>query len=90
MEIKDMNQEDAEKRIKELNKEIRKHEVFFLFFIFISVLDIILTATKVIPFNVVTVIVVLGSILSSYGIYKYSEPYELEKYLIELIFGKKK
>ena len=50
----------------------------------------ILTATKVIPFNVVTVIVVVGSILSSYGIYKYSEPYELEKYLIELIFGKKK
>jgi hypothetical protein len=51
--LENMSQQDAQEKLKKLNREIRKHEIA----------------------------------LACYGIYKYSEPFELEKYLIELIYG---
>lgn len=90
MDFDNMSNEDAQKRLKELNKEIRKHELVFLLFIFLIILEILLTSIGAIPFNILTVIIFLGSVLSCYGIFKYSEPYEMEKYLIEIIFGKDK
>jgi hypothetical protein len=50
-------------------------------------MDIVLTIMGFIPFSVISVLTVLGCALACYGIYKYSEPFELEKYFIELIYG---
>jgi len=41
-----------------------------------------------IPFNGISVILVIGCAFACYGVYKYSEPFELEKFFIELIYGK--
>jgi uncharacterized membrane protein SpoIIM required for sporulation len=86
--IPDMTKEEAMLRLEYLNREIRKHEIVFLLFIFLGILEIVLTITGIITFGVLSVVIVLGCCLACYGIFKYSEPFELEKYLIEIIFGK--
>ena len=86
--IPDMTKEEAMLRLKYLNREIRKHEIVFLLFIFLGILEIVLTITGIITFGVLSIAIVLGCCFACYGIFKYSEPFELEKYFIEIIFGK--
>lgn len=86
--LEKMSQEDAHKRLKELNREIRKHEIAFVLFIILGITNIVLTILGFISFNVISVLMVLGCILACCGIFKFSESFELEKYFIELIFGK--
>jgi heme/copper-type cytochrome/quinol oxidase subunit 4 len=83
-----MSQEDAQKRIKELNREIRKHEIAFVLFIILGIFQILLTVMGFISFGVLPIIVILGCGLACHGIFKFSESFEVEKYFIELIFGK--
>jgi uncharacterized membrane protein HdeD (DUF308 family) len=86
--LKEMSQEEAQKRIKELNREIRKHEIVFILFIVLGITNIVLTILGFISFNVISVLMVLGCVLACRGIFKFSESFEVEKYFIELIFGK--
>jgi len=89
-DLENMNQKDAEQRLKELNREIRKHELAFFLFIVIAVATIILIATGTMAFETLSIATLAICIGCCYSIFKYSEPYELEKYLIELIFKNKK
>jgi len=86
--LENMSQQEAQERLKKLNREIRKHEIAFLLFVVLGIADIILTIMGFIPFNGVSIMVILGCIFTCYKIYKYSEPFELEKFFIELIYGK--
>lgn len=88
--VENMSEEEARKRLKELNKEIRKHEIIFILFSFIGLLELILTIIGLFNLTILTIIIILGSVFICYKIFKYSEPYEIEKYFIELIFGKNK
>lgn len=85
--LENMSSQDAQKRIKELNCEIRKHEITFILFIILGITNIVLNVLGIIPFNSISVLTILGCGLASYGIYKYSEKFEAERYLINLIFG---
>jgi len=85
--LEKMSKEDAQKRLKELNREIRKHEIAFLAFITIAIVDIVLTIAGFMDFGVLTFLTVIGCSLACYGIFKYSEPYEVEKSLIQLIIS---
>lgn len=87
--LENITPEDAQKRIKELNREIFMHEVLFIIFILIDVVDIILTAVGFISFNILTVLRLCFGAYVCYKIYKYSEPYEIERFFLNLIFGKK-
>lgn len=84
--LEKMSKEDAQRRLKELNREIRKHEIIFLLFIILGILEIVLTIMGFISFGILPILMVLGSGLACYGIAKYSEPFELEKFFIKLIF----
>jgi uncharacterized membrane protein SpoIIM required for sporulation len=86
--ISDMTKEEAMLRLKYLNREIRKQEIVFLLFIFLGILEIVLIIMGIITFGVLSIVIVLGCCFACYGIFKYSEPFELEKYFIEIIFGK--
>lgn len=86
--LESMSQQEAQERLKKLNREIRKHEIAFLLFIILGITNIVLTIMGFIPFNGISVIMVMGCAFACYGVYKYSEPFELEKYFIELIYGK--
>ena len=85
--LEKMSQEDAQRRLKELNREIRKHEIAFVLFIILGITNIVFTIVGLISFNVISVLMVLGCGLACYGIVKYSESFELEKYFIKLIYG---
>lgn len=89
-DFENMNKEDAHKRLKELKREIRKHELMFLLFITIGITNIFLMVLGYIPFETLSIATLAICIASCYGIFKYSEPYEIERYFIELIFGKNK
>jgi hypothetical protein len=88
-EFEKLTSEEAQKRIKELNREILKHEILFIIFILIDVLDIVLTTIGFISFNILTVLRLCFGVYVCYKIYKYSEPYEIERFFLKLIFGKK-
>jgi len=89
-DFKNMSEEKAMKRLKYLNKEIRKHEIVFLIFVCIGILNTVLTFANVFNFSLVTLFVPLYSIYICYKIFKFSEPYEIEKYYIEIIFKENK
>lgn len=89
-DFENMTQKDAKKRLKVLNREIKKHELAFLLFVGIGIITIMLIIFKSIPFDTLSIATLAICIGCCYGIFKYSEPYELEKYFIELIFGKEK
>lgn len=84
--LEKMSKEDAQKRLKELNREIRKHEIAFLAFIAIAIVDIVLTIAGFMDFGVLTFLTVIGCALACYGIYRFSETSEVERSLIKLIF----
>lgn len=86
--LESMSQQEAQERLKKLNREIRKHEIAFLLFIILGITNIVLTTMGFIPFSGISVIMIIGCAFACYGVYKYSEPFELEKYFIELIYGK--
>ena len=90
MDIENITPDDAQKRIKELNREILKHEILFIIFILIDVLDIVLTTIGFISFNILTVIRLCFGVYVCYKIYKYSESYEIERFFLKLIFGDKR
>jgi len=82
-----LNQEQAIQRLKEIKREIRKHEFVFLIFVAIAITNIVLIALGKIPFETITILTLAICIASCYGIFKYSEPYETKKQLIELIIA---
>lgn len=82
-----LNQEQAIQRLKEIKREIRKHEFVFLIFVAIAIITIVLIALGKIPFETITILTLAICIASCYGIFKYSEPYEAKKQLIELIIA---
>ena len=82
-----LNQEQAIQRLKEIKREIRKHEFVFLIFVAIAVTTIILIVLGKIPFETMSILTLAICIASCYGIFKYSEPYETKKQLIELIIA---
>lgn len=85
--LEKMSKKDAQKRLKELKKEILKHEIVFILFILIGVTNLTLMLTGFVSFGFVSIMVILGCALACYGIFKYSEPYEVEKSLIQLIIS---
>lgn len=82
-----MSQQEAQQRLKELNREIRKHEIAFVLFIVLGMANIVLMILGFVSFGVISVLMVLGCGLACRGIFKYSEPFEIERYFIKLIFG---
>ena len=84
--FENMSREEAMERLKELKKEIRKHELVFLIFVAIAITTIILMVLGKIPFETLSIATLAICIACCYGIFKYSEPYEIEKSLIELIY----
>lgn len=89
-DFENMSKEDAHKRLKELKREIRKYEFMFFLFITITIASIFLMVFGYIPFDTLSIATLAICIASCYGIFKHSEPYEIERYFIELIFGKNK
>lgn len=89
-EFEKLTSEEAQKRIKKLNSEIRKHEILFILFILIIITDVVLTTVGFISFNILTVLRLCFGVYVCYKIYKYSEPYEIERFFLKLIFGEKK
>ena len=85
-DFKKLDQEQAMQRLKEIKREIRKHELAFFVFVAIAITTIMLIATGSIPFETLSIATLAICIASCYGIFKYSEPYEIEKSLIELIY----
>ena len=85
-DFENMSREDAMKRLKQLNREIRKHELAFFVFTAIAITSIFLIASGHMPFGTLSIATLAICIACGYGIFKYSEPYEIEKKLIELIF----
>jgi hypothetical protein len=83
--FENMSREEAMERLKELKKEIRKHELVFLIFVAIAATTIILMVLGKIPFETISIATLAICIACCYGIFKYSEPYEIEKSLIEII-----
>ncbi len=86
-DIGDMSKEDAMLRLKYLKREIRKHEIVFIVFLIIGIIEIVLLSIGYVIFGIIPITIIVGSIFMCYKIYKFSEPYEIEKYFIELIFG---
>lgn len=84
--LEKMSKEEAQERLKELNREIRKHEVVFILFVLIGITNIILTILGLISFGFLPVLTVIGCALACYGIYRFSETFEIERSLIKLIF----
>lgn len=82
-----MSQQEAQQRLKELNREIRKHEIAFVLFIVLGITNIVLTILGFVPFGVISILIVLGCGLACHGVFKYSESFEVERYFIKLIFG---
>lgn len=87
--LEKMSKKEAQERLKELKKEIRKHEIVFMLFILIGVTNLTLMLTGFVLFGILNIMVILGCALACYGIYRYSEPYEVEKALIQVIIGLK-
>lgn len=85
--LEKMSKKEAQERLKELKKEIRKHEIVFMLFILIGVTNLTLMLTGFVLFGILNIMVILGCALACYGIYRYSEPYEVEKALIQVIIG---
>ena len=85
-DLQKLNQEQAMERLKEIKREIRKHELAFFVFVAIAITTIILISIGSIPFETLSIATLAICIASCYGIFKYSEPYEIEKSLIELIY----
>lgn len=86
-DFKKLDQEQAMQQLKEIKREIRKHEFVFLIFVAIAVTTIILIVLGKIPFETMSILTLAICIASCYGIFKYSEPYETKKQLIELIIA---
>lgn len=82
-----LDREQAMQRLKEIKREIRKHELAFFIFVAIAITTIMLIATGSIPFETLSIATLAICIACCYGIFKYSEPYEIEKQLIELIIA---
>lgn len=82
-----LDQEQAKQRLKEIKREIRKHELAFFVFVTIAITTIMLIATGSIPFETLSIATLAICIASCYSIFKYSEPYEAKKQLIELIIA---
>ena len=82
-----LDQEQAIQQLKEIKREIRKHEFVFLIFVAIAVTTIILIVLGKIPFETMSILTLAICIASCYGIFKYSEPYETKKQLVELIIA---
>lgn len=85
-DFENMSRKEAMERLKELKKEIRKHELVFLIFVAIAITTIILMVLGKIPFETLSIATLAICIACCYGIFKYSEPYEIEKSLIEIIY----
>ena len=86
--LEKMSQQDAQRRLKELHREIRKHEIAFVLFVVIGIAQIVLMIMGFISFGILPILVFLGCGLVCHNIFKFSESFELEKFFIELIFGK--
>ena len=69
--IENMSEEEARKRLKELNKEIRKHEIIFILSSFIGLLELILTIIGLLDLTILTIIIILGSVFICYKIFKF-------------------
>jgi len=85
--LEKMSKDDAQKRLKKLKREILKHEIVFILFILIGVTNLTLMLTGFVSFGFLNIMVILGCALACYGIFKYSEPYEVEKALIQVIIS---
>ena len=66
-ELQKLNQEQATQRLKEIKREIRKHEFVFLIFVAIAVTTIILIVLGKIPFETMSILTLAICIASCYG-----------------------
>ena len=86
-DFENLDQEQLTQRLKEIKREIRKHELVFLIFVAIAITTIILIVLGKIPFETMSILTLAICISSCYGIFRYSEPYEAKKQLIQLIMA---
>ena len=82
--------EQAEARIKEVKKEIRKLEITVIAIGLIGLSLIVLPFFGVLAFNVLSVLAIVGGGLLVRKAFKDGEPLEAEKFFLELIYTNKK
>lgn len=78
--------EQAQVRIKELKKEIRKLEVAVITIGLVILGLIVLPFFSIISFNVISVLSILGGIALIVKAFKDGEILELEKFFLELVY----
>jgi hypothetical protein len=82
--------EQAEARIKEVKKEIRKLEITVIAIGLIGLSLIVLPFFGILVFNVLSVLAIVGGGLLVRKAFKDGEPLEAEKFFLELIYTNKK
>jgi uncharacterized membrane protein len=82
--------EQAEARIKEVKRQIRKLEIAVISIGLIGLSLIILPFFGIIPFNVLSVLGIIGSIILIRKAFKDGEPLEAEKFFLLIIFSNNK
>lgn len=82
--------EQAEARIKEVKKEIRKLEITVIAIGLIGLSLIVLPFFGILAFNVLSVLAIVGGGLLVRKAFKDGEPLEAEKFFLELIYTSKK
>jgi hypothetical protein len=82
--------EQANARLKEVKKEIRKLEITVIAIGLIGLSLIVLPFFGILSFNVLSVLAIVGGGLLIRKAFKDGEPLELEKFFLELIYTDKK
>jgi hypothetical protein len=82
--------EQAEARIKEVKSQIRKLEIAVIAIGLIGLSLIILPFFGIIPFNILSVLGIIGSIILIIKAFKDGEPLEAEKFFLQIIFSNNK
>ncbi len=82
--------EQAEARLKEVKKEIRKLEITVIAICLIGLSLIVLPFFGILAFNVLSVLAIVGGGLLVRKAFKDGEPLEAEKFFLELIYTNKK
>jgi hypothetical protein len=82
--------EQANARIKELKKQIRKLEIAVIAIGLIGLSLIVLPFLGILSFNVLSVLAILGSIFLIVKAFKDGEILETEKFFLQMIFSNNK
>ena len=82
--------EQADARIKELKKQIRKLEIAVIAIGLIGLSLIALPILGILPFNVFSALIIIGGVFLILKAFKDGETLEAEKFFLQIIFSNNK